>query len=124
MTQTLMIDVFGRPLTAYRDDNLIDLSVMGRQSIARFSEVLFDEERQWFYVLYRDTAPESARDTRMTIGQYLAATERQPASAGVLARLRGWQGNASADTAFFQTYGDAVWAEQRVLERMMEEGRM
>jgi hypothetical protein len=120
--QRVMIDLFGRPVSAYTDTNPIDLSKMGRQSIVRFSEVLFDETLQLFYVEYRDSAPARYRGKRLTFGQYFAATETAPPGEAASTRVRGWAGVNAMSAALFPTYKDAIYGEQAVLALMMNEG--
>lgn len=122
--QHIMVDTFGRVVSAYADDNTVDLSALGRQSIKRFSEVLHDEERQLFFVQYRDTAPEALRDSHLTLGQYFAATQDEEPSVRLSRRLRDWAGRSEHDTAFFVTYKMAVEGEQAVLRHLMIEGDM
>ena len=121
LDQHVMVDALGRPITEYNEaDRRVDLSVLGPQTIERFSVVRHDTETQRFYIEFRETAP------RVLIGRL---------ATGML--IRAYLGLDAADLNFdvnrvqgthnvatFDSYGGAVQAERRVLAAMMRASDM
>ncbi len=116
--QKVMIDALGRMVGEYKDDNPVDFGKFGDQHIVRFSEVLHDQKHQKFYVMYREGAPEMYHGKALTSSDCTASGYGLPALSTTL-RESDYPYQC---TALFNTYGDAVKAEQAVLKWMMLHG--
>ena len=107
MEQNIMVDALGRAVCAYKDENPVSLSVLGRQRIERFSEVLFDEAEQGFYVRFADAAAADYRDRTLDDPMMKEAGHEDHTC---------WFG---MDAVCFETYAKAVAAEVAVLNMML-----
>lgn len=110
MRQTVLIDIFGRPMTAYTDDNPIPMTIFGDQEITRFSEVLHDPYKQLFHVRYAESSPPGYQHTSLC--------------RDILAEAGGVPDQVvpGLGAAYFTSYKSAVAAEQLVLAYMMKQG--
>ena len=118
--QHIKVDALGRPTSAYKDGNPVDLKRLGDQRIERFSEVLHDETHQKFYVQFRVSAPEGLRGTLLGEGLHYSATGHEPAFKGFVNVPEAGKQVA----CLFDTYQAAVDAEQAVLHYLMIQGEM
>lgn len=120
--QEIAVDALGRAVSAYKDDNPVALSVLGPQRITRFSEVLHDDEKQGFYVYFKEAAPEEYQDTVLW-KQLLDEAGHTDREAWVSVPLGQWAFERD-HRVLFPTYTAAVKAEQAVLSLMMRRGEL
>lgn len=108
MKQSLMIDALGRVMGERRDDSPIPMNTFGAEKVTRFSEVLFDEAAQMWYVEFRDGAPEKYRGQELT--------------GDLVHRFFGHIDEDACGRVHFPEYASAVQVERAVLAGMMKAG--
>lgn len=120
MEQNIMVDALGRAVCAYKDENPVSLSVLGRQRIERFSEVLFDEERQGFYVCFGPAAPDGY-EGRVLWAKLMQDAGHEDSTSTSHVPLGMWE-YEDMRRVIFETYAKAVAAEVAVLNMMLRKG--
>lgn len=116
--QAIKIDALGRIMSEHREDSPVDLSQFGPQSITRFSEVLFHEASQLWYIQFRDGAPEKYRGQNLTCSMARHAGVPDDAYAKLLQTA-----DAPDWVPGFTSYSGAVEVEREVLRWMMRTGK-
>ena len=112
--QEIKVDVFGRPIAAYKETDPVSLKVLGPQRIERFSQIVHDEASQKFVIVFDKSAPDF---TQGTCAFYMDFAGR-----GVSIPVPYTVGVTSA--VMFDTYADGVKAEQALLSAMLRTGEL
>lgn len=120
MQQAIMIDALGRIVGEHREDNKVDMSTFGRQHITRFSEVVFNDYAQRWYVSFRSGAPREYWGKAMSVE--LVEQAGVPAGLWYAERIPAPDTPVGVAVPTFERYSDAVTAERLVLRWMMSTG--
>lgn len=118
MSQVMMINSLGQIVSEFRDDSPIKLSNFGKVNITRFSEVIFNESIQRWYVSFRDGAPEEWRGRNLTQDLLNKAAPQIEIPTMVCTYIS----DCGEDIPAWSTYKEAVNAERIVLVWMIREG--
>lgn len=112
--QEIKVDVFGRPIAAYIETAPVNLRVLGAQRIERFTQILHDEQEQKFTIMFDKTAPEKMRGT----SAFLCDFDDRDVEIPVTYTL------TRNELVLFDSYADAVKAEQALLSAMLRTGEV
>lgn len=113
--QEIKVDVFGRPIAAYIETAPVNLRVLGAQRIERFTQILHDEDEQRFYILFDKAAPYRAGRS----ATYLSFNRRD-----VVIPVNHTPSREDPNLPMFDSYADAIKAEQALLSAMLRTGEV
>lgn len=123
MRQMIRVDALGRPMGEYREDSPVALSVLGDQSIARFSIIHHHEKSQRFYIEFMERAPR-----RLTGHRATGAHVRDLCPAHDAESETAWIDHGpmcdAEPVASFASYAAAVAAERAMIATLMMRGEL